>query len=232
MDLNSIINSPGLWIASSFMVLAVLGQSILFFRAAWKESSAVGLTKEQCVRGMRSAMITAIGPSLSLVIILVSLIAVLGGPTAWMRMNDIGAGRTELGMSSIAAGLVGSELQVGKITIEGFSAAIWGMALNNMAWMLVALLLTHRMSKAVSVLNEKYDPAWIKMMMASAAIGLFGYLLCNQLVGKASPFLIAALASAGTMLTISRVLKKYPRLQEVALGVSMLVGMFVAAAIA
>ncbi len=42
-------------------------------------------------------------------------------------MNDIGAGRTELAMSATAAGAVGSELEVGKITVEGFVASIWGV---------------------------------------------------------------------------------------------------------
>lgn len=232
MELQSIINSPGLWIASSFMVITILTQSIIFFRASWKEAKNVGLTRDQCISGMRAAMLTAIGPSLSLVIILVGLIAVLGTPTAWMRMNDIGAGRTELAMSATAAGAVGSELEVGKITVEGFVASIWGMALNNVVWMAVALLLTHRMSKAVNYLNKKYDPDWIKMMMSAATIGLFGYLLSNQLVGKTSPFILAAFASAGTMIFITRVLKDYPRIQEPALGISMLVGMIVASIVA
>lgn len=173
-------------------------------------------------------MLTAIGPSLSLVIILVSLIAVLGTPTAWMRMNDIGAGRTELAMGAAAAGAVGSELEVGKITVEGFNAAIWGMALNNAVWMAVALLLTHRMQGAVDLLNKKYDQAWISVMMTSATIGLFGYLLANQLVGKANPFIAAAFASAATMIGIQKGLKKYPRIQEPALGISMLVGLMAA----
>lgn len=231
MELRSIINSPGLWIASSFMVIVVVAQSIIFMRAAFKEAKNVGLTREQCVRGMRSAMITAIGPSFSPVIILVGLLAVLGAPTTWMRMNDIGAGRTELAMSNAAAGVIGAELQAGNFTIEAFGAALWGMALNNLGWMVVALILTHRMAKAVNFLNKKYDPKWIKMMMTGATIGLFAYLLSGQLVGKGSPNITAAVVSAGTMLFISKALKKYPKLQEPALGISMLVGMFVATAI-
>lgn len=174
---------------------------------------------------MRSAMFTAIGPSFAPVIVLLSLVAVLGTPTTWMRMNDIGAARTELAMSNLAAGVLGGELQVGVFTPEMFGAATWGMALNNVGWMLVVLLLTHRMSKAISWMNTKYNPKWIKLMMGGAMIGLFAYLTANSVVGKTSPYVIAAVAAATCMVIISKTLKKYPRLQEVALGISMIVGM-------
>lgn len=232
MDLQSIINSPGLWIASSFMVIAVLVQSIIFFKAAWNEAPKVGITKEQRLSGARASILTAIGPSFALVIILVGLIAVLGAPTAWMRMNDIGAGRTELAVGNLVTQAVGTELNASKITVEGFDAVLWGMALNNVVWMLVALLLTHRMQKAVVYLNSKYDKLWVKMLMSAGTIGLFGYLLTSNVVGKKNPFIVAAIVSAATMLLISNALKKYPRLQEVALGLSMVMGMIVATVIA
>ena len=59
------------------------------------------MPRERCVAGMRSAMITAIGPAFAPVIVLLALIAVLGAPTAWMRLNDVGAARTELAMVTL-----------------------------------------------------------------------------------------------------------------------------------
>ena len=231
MNISSLINSPGLWIACGIMVAVVVGQSLVFHISARKHAPNVGLSPDQVNRGMRSAMLTAIGPSFSPVIVMLSLIAILGAPTTWMRMNDIGAARTELAMSNLAAGALGGQLQAGAFTAEMFSAATWGMALNNMGWMIVTLLLTHRMAKALGWLNEKYDPKWIKAMMAGAMMGLFGYLLANGVVGKASPFYVAAIASGASMLLITKTLKKYPRLQELALGISMIVGMTVATVI-
>lgn len=46
MDLQVIMNSPGLWIASSFTVLAVVAQSFIFLREAIKEANKVGLSKK------------------------------------------------------------------------------------------------------------------------------------------------------------------------------------------
>ncbi len=105
-----------------------------------------------------------------------------------------------------------------------------GMAINNAGWMVVTLLLTHRMSKAVKTLGEKCDPAWVKLLMVGAMLGLFGFLWSGQLISGFDK-VFAGGAAAITMLIISRVFKKYPRLQELALGIAMLVGMFAAAAI-
>lgn len=134
-ELKDVINSPGLWAASSLMILVILGQSVLYLKSAWSEAKRLGIPKEKCIAGMRSAMITAVGPSLSPVIILLALIAVLGAPTTWMRMNDIGAARTELAMVTQATGIIGMDPQSSDFNLTGFSYALWGTALNDFGWM-------------------------------------------------------------------------------------------------
>ena len=234
MNLQAIINSPGLWIASSFTVIAVVAQSIIFLRTALNEAKRLDMPKEQYIGGLRSAVITAIGPSLSPIIILMSLITVVGAPTAWMRLNDIGAARTELAMVTISSGLLGVDPSSSGFGIEAFSYSVWGMALNNLGWILVGLVLTHRMSGTVDRLYSKYDPKWIKLLMFGATLGLFSYLISFQIVGKAAiktESLAAAIIAGGTFLIIAKAFKNNQRLQELALGLSMLVGMLVTNAI-
>lgn len=232
MDLQEIMNSPGLWIASSIMVIAVVGQAIFFLRASLKETKLIGLQREQYVAGMRSSLITAIGPSFSPVIVLLSMIAVIGGPTTWMRLCDVGAGRTELAVVSLAAQAVGAEPGTDSFGLEAFTYSIWAMALNNLGWLVVVLITTHKISGIVDKLYSKYDPKWIKLLMGGTILGLFAYLLSNQIApglmeGNLAP-IVAAVASGGTMLIISKALAKHQRLQELALGISMIVGMAVA----
>lgn len=234
MDLKIIMNSPGLWIASSFTVIAVVAQSFIFLKTAIKEAKRLGMPKGKYVSGMRSAMITSIGPSISPAIILMSLITVVGAPTTWMRLNDIGAARTELSMVALASGILGISPTSSAFGVQAFTYSIWGMALNDLGWLLVALFLTHRMSGTVDWLYSKYDPNWIKNLMFGATIGLFAYLLSTQVVAKTSikpDFLVAAIISGTTMVIFSKLLKKHQRLQELALGVAMLVGMLVTNAI-
>ncbi len=234
-NLTQIINSPGLWIASSITVITVVAQAIIFLRASLKEAKTIGLERERYIAGMRSAIITAIGPSFSPVIVLLSLIAVIGGPTTWMRLCDVGAARTELSIVALSSGLLGIEPGTAAFNLEAFSYSIWGMALNDLGWLVVVLVTIHKMTGIVDKLYTKYNPKWIKLFMGGTIIGLFAYLVSNTFVGKAitgdyAP-IVACLVAAATMIIINKLLARYQRLQELALGLSMLAGMFITQAL-
>lgn len=233
MDLITVINSPGMWIASSVMVATIVIQSILFFRKALSAAKELNIPREQYRSGIRAAAITSIGPAMGPVIILLALMTILGGPTTWMRMTDIGAGRTELAMAALATKVCGVELQSPNFDLQAFSYAIWGMALNNMGWIVISLVATCRMEAVIKKINQIYNPNWVKLMMTAAIMGLFGSLLAGATVGaRGYSNIIAAVASGVSMLLISTVVvKRFPRMAEVALGISMLIGMFVAAAL-
>lgn len=225
MDFQTMINSPGMWIASSFLVIISVSQAVVFLRAALKEATSLGIDEKKRKAAIRSACITAIGPSLSPVITLLSLVAVVGAPTTWMRLCDVGAARTELGVISLTSTLAGAEVGSASFGTEAFSYALWGMALNNFGWLFLAFILGHRMSGVVEKMNTKYNPVWVKKLLAGATVGLFAYLLANQIQDLQMPKLTPAIISAVVMLLLTTVLKKYQRLQELALGISMLVGM-------
>ena len=226
MNYQSIINSPGLWIVSSFLVIISVSQAVVFLRAALKEAASLGVDKEKRAAAIRSACITAIGPSLSPVIMLLSLVAVIGAPTTWMRLCDVGAARTELGVVSLTSTLAGVEVGSEAFGMQAFSYGLWGMALNNLGWLAVVFFLAHRMGGVVDSLYAKYDPKWIKLLMAGATVGLFSYLLGNQIYTLKAVKLVPAAIAAGCMIIMITVFKKHQRLQEIALGVSMLIGMF------
>ncbi|WP_254048509.1 DUF5058 family protein [Clostridioides difficile] len=150
------INSPGLWIVSSFLVIISVVQAIVFMKAALKEASNLGIERKGIKAAIRSASVTAIGPSLSPVITLLSLVAVIGAPTTWMRLCDVGAARTELGVISLTSNLSGVEVGSAAFGAEAFSYALWGMALNNLGWLFVVFILGHRMRGIVEKMNMKY----------------------------------------------------------------------------
>ena len=227
MDFQAMINSPGLWIASSVMVIATMVQALVFFRTSLKEAHEIGIERQRYRAGIRSAIITSIGPSFSPVIVLLSMVAVIGAPTTWMRLCDVGAARTELAVISLAGAEVGTE----SFGTTAFSYSLWAMALNNLGWLVIVLLLNHRMSGIVVKMNEKLNPKWVKLLMGGATLGLFAYLLTNQLVGKTSIKWAAAILSGVIMLVLTTAFKKHQRIQELALGISMLGGMFLTQAI-
>lgn len=234
MELKDIMNSPMLWVVSSIMIIVIVTESLAFMRQAFKSAEKMGIPREECITGMRSAMITAIGPAFSPVIVLIALMAVLGGPTAWMRMNDIGAARTELAMSTIATGMAGSTLEAGKLSLLGFVFALWGMALNNSGWIVIGGYSAPQLGKAVNYMKEKFDQVWVKLVMAAAALGLFGTLLSNALISKGNLVtknLFAGIVAFIAMTIISHFFKGNQRLQEFSLGLAMLLAMYISAAV-
>ena len=233
MELKDIMNSPMLWVVSSIMIIVIVTESLVFMRQAFKSAEKMGIPREECITGMRSAMITAIGPAFSPVIVLIALMAVLGGPTAWMRMNDIGAARTELAMSTIATGMAGSTLEAGKLSLLGFVFALWGMALNNSGWIVIGGYSAPQLGKAVNYMKEKFDQVWVKLVMAAAALGLFGTLLSNALISKGNLVtknLFAGIVAFIAMKIISHFFKGNQRIQEFSLGLAMLFAMYISAA--
>jgi len=90
-DTFAIANSAGLWLACSPIVIIMLIQAIIFMRKAWKTGPQIGVTKEQMKSGMRSGVITSIGPAIAVLVALVGLIATVGSAIGWMRLSVIGA---------------------------------------------------------------------------------------------------------------------------------------------
>lgn len=231
MDVKEFMNSPMMWVVSAFMIINILVMALVFMRLAYKSAQEMGIPKEDVSAGLRSAMITAIGPSFAPVIVLIALMGVIGGPTAWMRMNDIGAARTELAMAQISAEAAGSTLEGGALTLAGFIFILWGAALNNAGWIVIGGYGAPFLDKAVVYLKENFNATWVKLLMAAASFGLFGTLLMNSVVKKSINFanLTAAIIAFIVMTFIGKAFAKNKHLQEYSLGISMLVGMFAVA---
>lgn len=231
LKLNEIMNSYGMWIACSFMMLVLIIQSVLFVKVSLKESKNLGMDQQKIKEGIRSAMVTSIGPTVAQIVILMSLIAVVGAPNAWMRINDVGAGRSEIAQVSIGASVFGVEPGAAGYGVEAFSYSLWAMALNNVGWMIMALLCAGKMGIMVEKLNTKYDPKWIKLLMKGSVLGVFGYLLTGNIIGKPNYYILAAVISAIVMLALGKLFGKNQRIQEISLGIAMLCGMLITNAI-
>ncbi len=229
---QALINGKDIWVACGIMVLIIVGQSIMFLCMSLKRAGSLGIDTKRRRSAVRAACITSIGPSLSPVIISLTMIVIVGAPNTWLNLNNIGSSRTELANIAIGANLAGiSELGEG-IGLEAWSYALWTCALNGAGWLLVAFFLTHRMEGIVNKLYARYEKALVSTLMNAAMIGLFAYLLCNNVVGREYTHWIAAIISAITMLLLSHIGKKISFLNEISLGISMVTGMLLTTLIA
>lgn len=78
MSYLEIANSTGMWLVCSVIIFVVIFQAAVFMRKAYKTGKEMGLSDEQMQSAMRSGAISTVGPSLAVVVAMISLIVSLG----------------------------------------------------------------------------------------------------------------------------------------------------------
>ena len=108
MGFLEIMNSNIMYILVVVALLYVFGMCIVIMRQAWERALELGISKEKLMQVVKSSALFTIVPSLSIVIGLFSLQAVLGVPWSWFRLSVIGLVSYELiavDMATVGAGL-------------------------------------------------------------------------------------------------------------------------------
>lgn len=228
---EDIMNTPMLWVVSSMMIIGILVQSAVYLMTALKAAEKMGIPRSECITGIRSAMITAVGPAFAPVITLMAFIAVFGAPTGWALMNNIGAARTELAMAQISVTQAGSVLSAGELSMLGFVFVLWGAALNHCGWIIIGGYGAPYLKGGVDYMKRTFNEHWIKLLMAAAALGLFGALWSAQIIVSGvlnGQNLFVSVVAFIAMLMISHIFKGNQRMLELSLGLAMVVGMVAA----
>ncbi|MCQ4895634.1 DUF5058 family protein [Anaerotruncus sp. DFI.9.16] len=223
VDYLKIANSWPVWLCAFIGVGCVLVQSVIYTRLAYKNAPAAGLTSAQCSRGLKSGLISAIGPSISVFVVVFSMVAIVGGPISWMRLSMIGGSGTELTAATIGANAVGAAIGSESYDIYAMAASWWTMAVNGCGWLLMVALFTHRMEKVRARIGGG-DPRWLSLLTAAATLGLFGYMAAPYVL-KLHGSMVAALLGFGSMLGFMKLSQKQTWLKEYALGFAIIVGM-------
>ncbi len=229
----NIANDPLLWVIVIPTVIMVAIQAFLFSRKAYKASEVTKLTKQDCNTAFRVGAISAIGPSLSVFVVMVAMMAVIGGPITWLRLSIIGAAPTELTAATIGAQAMGVEFGSPEYGITEFASSVWTMCLNGCGWLIFCGLFTDKLSK----LQDKVAGGDSKLMTeicGAAVLGTASYLVISNSLKKidgmskfAKDMFGAALISAIAMVILDKVSVKMPKLKEYNLGISMILGMIV-----
>lgn len=181
LEYLKVANSPLLWIACIPAVALVMVQAFMFARRAWKTGPQMGVSKEQMMRGAKSAAVASIGPSVVIVIGAVSLLASVGGPLAWMRLAYIGSVMYELPAADRAATAAGSTLGTNNMTMEAFANCAWIMCVCCLGWIIVSALFTDKMGK----LRDKVaggSEAALSVIAVAGGMGAFGYQCFNRML--------------------------------------------------
>lgn len=228
-DIVKIANAGWVWLTAAPIVILVVVQSILYAKLAYSTADKLGMPKETCNKALKVGMVTAIGPVIAIFIIMVGLMAVIGGPMAWMRLSIIGAAPTELTAARVGAEALGVTFGGEDYDLLALSSSWWTMAINGCGWLLIVGLFASKLEG----LREKVsgnDTVWLGVLTGAATIGAFGYLNSGDIV-KGGGNLIAVITGALVMIGLSFAIDKYPKLRpakEYSLGIAMIIGVILA----
>ncbi len=222
----AIANDFGFWVIAVFMVMIVVFQSVLFMRKAWSTGLEMGLEAKQMKAGLRSAVITSLGPSFAVLIGMVALVALIGAPLAWMRLSVIGAVMYEGYAAECGAQVLGTTVGAGDYGLVGFANSLWVIALGSCGWLLIAGLFTHKLDDLrMRIVGDRQD--LLSVVSVGAILGAFGFQVSKALVTLSRPA-VAAVVGALVMVIMNLVAKHSGKrwLKEWSLGVAMVLGMF------
>lgn len=228
-EVSSVANSFGAWATASFIVMLVVIQAVLYSRLAYRTADKIGMRKEVTKKAFRVGMVTAIGPVVAIFIIMVGLMAVIGGPMAWMRLSIIGAAPTELTAATVGAQAAGVEFGGADYDLRALSTSWWTMAINGCGWLIMVGLFASQLEN-LRVKVSGNDTNWLALLTGAATLGAFGYLNSGDVV-KGGGNLIAVLVGAATMVALGFLIDRNPKLKflkEYSLGIAMILGVVLA----
>jgi hypothetical protein len=225
-------NSPVVWIFALLIVCTVIFQGFTFIRLATKTSSSVGMSRNEVKSALKIGAINAIGPSIGIIIVAISLIALLGDPLVLMRIGIIGSAATESMGATIAASTFGTELGSDNFSEQAFTTVAWVLCLGGAGWLLVVALFTKSLGKMEKKITEKTKNSTVPVMMivaTAAMLGAFGNLVSGELL-KGYTNAIVAIAAAVTMVILTLIANKKKSLNwlnEWSLGFAIIISLTV-----
>lgn len=107
MGYFDIANNRLLYLLVGLGLACIIGLAVIFAWKAWKQARELGISNKTLVRVAQSSAIFTVIPSISVIIGLFSLSAVLGVPWSWFRLSVAGAVSYELTAAEMVSDAVG-----------------------------------------------------------------------------------------------------------------------------
>ena len=209
-----------LW--GGLILLVIMIQALLFIRLAWKEGARIGLSSSRMLKGLRAGMVSAVIPSIPIVIALIAMAGVLGVPFPWMRLSVIGSAPYEL----LAAGIGAESMGVEKLGGSGytqfvFANSVWVMTIGAMWSGLIVFFFLKTIKKQYQKIENR-DPNWMKIITGAAFFGVVGVFVARPITAGGLP--LVTVATGAVLMTICALLitkLDIKWLREFALPISM-----------
>ena len=90
-------------------------------------------------------MISSIGPSVVILVTMISLLVTMGAPVAWMRLSFIGSVNYEAMAAGFGAQAMGKTLQT--MDTMAFACGVWTMVCGSLGWLIFTFLFCDKIDK-------------------------------------------------------------------------------------
>lgn len=228
MQLPPIAEAPILWIAAIGVFLVITVQSVVYLRAAMRAAPDAGMSRAELTAALRTGAVSALGPSLAVVFIAISLLPVFGTPAVLARIGLIGSASFETLSAQTASETLGVELGGPGYDDAAFALVLFTMSVGGAAWMVTTLVFTpllRRADRRVRALN----PAVMAIVPSAGMITAFSYLGLTE-TAKSNVHLITFGTGAAVMVVLhvlgARLRMRW--IKEWALGIAMLCALIMA----
>lgn len=173
-EMQELVNSPILWIITLMALALVLGMAAYFWIKSVKVAKSVGVTKDQIDITVKTAAISAVAPSVVIAVGMISLLVMVGAPTALMRLSVVGNVGYELQSVGIAADAFGTTASASTLTGPIFQTTVFLMAFGCIGYLVIPALLCTKMDKVIQRISGK-DATVATVISTAAILGCYAY---------------------------------------------------------
>ncbi len=231
MTNTQIGNAPWMYVFAGAIILLILVQNFIMMKKAWIHArDDLGLSNAQIKKGLTNGIMVSIVPTIPVIIVMLTLISLLGGPLPWLRLSVIGSAAIESLAASFGVESVGETLTIGGYTIAGWIAACWVMNLGNSVSLIWSTLAIRPISKMYGA-AEKFDIRLVLALGGGCLSGVMAYSTVAYGAGAMTTKGVVFFPSFFLGALLMYLGKKFPRqswLSDSLMAICMIFGMIVA----
>lgn len=169
-QLQNIENSPVMWAIGLITIGIVLSLAAIYLVKTIRISGELGITKEQVKTAMKTSCAASVGPSIVVMVGMVSLLIVMGAPMALTRLSVIGNVSFELLCAQLSADAFGTTVSMENMTPEIFQTTLFVMAVGCIGYILVPVFFCNSFEKALDFLSNNGKNVERATMISTVAI--------------------------------------------------------------
>ena len=211
--MKEIISSPLLLTLVVIGLLYIVGFSLVYLEKAYTRCLEMGITKEELRKVIKSSLVFSVVPSLSIVVGLFALIAVLGVVWSWWRLSVIGSLSYESLISSsvsTALGFSSNAEMLANATGREFGVVMILMSIGMLSGFLILIPFGKKLSMSVN--KTENSSTWKYVLSGTFMLCLFAVYVPVLLFGDT---IQAAVMLTGLVIAVGLgiLAKKSPKLR-------------------